>query len=37
MRLTWVGSGGNMPPGGGSNAQTVTVLNAWVAAGAQDN
>jgi hypothetical protein len=35
--LTWVSSGGNMPPGGGSNAQAVTDLNAWVAAGAQDN
>jgi hypothetical protein len=35
--LTWVSSGGYMPPNGGSNAQAVTDLNAWVAAGAQDN
>jgi hypothetical protein len=33
--LTWFG--GNMPPGGGSNAQAVTDLDAWVAAGALDN
>ncbi len=35
--LTWVSSGGNMPPGGGSNPQAVTDMNAWAAAGAQDN
>jgi hypothetical protein len=33
--LTWFG--GNMPPGGGSDAQAVTDLDAWVAAGAQNN
>jgi hypothetical protein len=33
--LTWFG--GNMPPGGGSDSQAVTDLDAWVAAGAQNN
>jgi hypothetical protein len=33
--LTWFG--GNMPPGGGSDAQAVTDLDAWVAAGALNN
>ena len=34
--LTWYG--GYMPPGGGScDSQAVSALNAWVAAGAQDN
>jgi len=35
--LTWVSSSGYMPPSGGSNAQAAAALNAWVAAGAQDN
>jgi hypothetical protein len=29
--------GGNMPPGGTSDAQAVTDLTAWAAAGAQNN
>ncbi|MGD0525983.1 MAG: hypothetical protein ABSE49_12610 [Polyangiaceae bacterium] len=33
--LTWFG--GDMPPGGGSDAQAVTDLDAWVAAGALQN
>jgi hypothetical protein len=33
--LTWFG--GDMPPGGGSDAQAVTDLGAWVAAGALQN
>ncbi len=33
--LSWYG--GNMPPGGGSDAQAVTDMNAWAAAGAQNN
>jgi hypothetical protein len=33
--LTWVG--GSMPPGGGSDAAAVSDLDAWVAAGAQNN
>jgi hypothetical protein len=33
--LTWFG--GDMPPGGGSDAQAVTDLDAWVAAGALNN
>jgi hypothetical protein len=35
--LTWVSAGGNMPPNGGSNAQAVSDLDAWAAAGALDN
>jgi hypothetical protein len=35
--LTWVNQAGNMPLQGGTNAPAVTELNAWVAAGAQDN
>jgi hypothetical protein len=34
--LSWYG-GGNMPPGGGNDAQAVTDMNAWAAAGALDN
>jgi hypothetical protein len=30
--LTWFG--GDMPPGGGSDSQAVSDLQAWVAAGA---
>jgi hypothetical protein len=33
--LSWYG--GNMPPGGGSDPQAVTDMNAWAAAGALDN
>lgn len=33
--LSWYG--GNMPPFGGSNAQAVTDMNAWAAAGALNN
>ncbi len=33
--LSWYG--GNMPPGGGKDAQAVTDMNAWAAAGALDN
>jgi hypothetical protein len=33
--LTWFG--GDMPPGGGKDAQAVTDLDAWVAAGAQND
>jgi hypothetical protein len=34
--LTWYG--GNMPPGGPSSVpQAVSDMNAWAAAGAQDN
>jgi hypothetical protein len=33
--LSWYG--GNMPPSGGSDAQAVTDMNAWAAAGAQNN
>jgi hypothetical protein len=29
--------GGNMPPGGTSDAQAVTDVTAWAAAGAQNN
>jgi hypothetical protein len=34
--LSWY-AGGNMPPGGGADAQAVTDMNAWAAAGALDN
>ena len=38
--LSWYG-GGNMPPGGtgnpASDAQAVVDMNAWAAAGAQNN
>jgi hypothetical protein len=33
--LSWYG--GDMPPGGRSNAAAVTAMNAWAAAGALDN
>jgi hypothetical protein len=33
--LTWYN--GNMPPGGGSNAQAVKDMDAWAAAGALNN
>jgi hypothetical protein len=33
--LSWYG--GNMPPGGRSDAAAVTAMNAWAAAGALDN
>jgi hypothetical protein len=33
--LTWFG--GNMPPGGGSDAQAVTDFDAWAAAGGRKN
>ena len=33
--LSWYG--GNMPPGGRSDATAVTAMNAWAAAGALDN
>jgi len=33
--LSWFG--GNMPPGGSSNAQAVTDISAWAAAGALNN
>jgi hypothetical protein len=35
--LTWVSSGGFMPPSGGTNPQAMADLDAWAAAGAQDN
>jgi hypothetical protein len=33
--LSWFA--GNMPPGGGPNPQAVKDMNAWAAAGAQNN
>ncbi len=33
--LSWYG--GNMPPNGPSDAQAVSDMNAWAAAGAQNN
>jgi hypothetical protein len=33
--LSWFG--GNMPPGGGKDAQAVTDFDAWVAAGAKND
>jgi hypothetical protein len=35
--LTYYGAPGNMPIFGGTNAQAVQDMNAWAAAGAQNN